>query len=198
MKIKTKTSNAPEIIYPEGAEQINHWIDNEGKEHFKEISHKKFPIEDNWERADKKIIYDSKENKIYIYYSVNNKTNQKRIKICISGECTTLTKNNYFELNVERFFASNNSITHDCNRDWLINIFKEQYAFDVAILLLNKKEITVKEFGESLKIKEQMARKHLNKFVKLGLLLILKVAKGKILYNSVVKEEKLKERINSF
>ena len=194
MKIEARTGFSPEIIYPEGAEQINHWVDNEGKEHFKEISHKKPPIESNWNRVGRKITYDSKGKKIYIYYSVNIKTNEKRIKFCIEGHCFTYTKNNYFELDIEGFFASNESIHYNINKEQILEILREKYSLEIIKILIEEKETTVKDFSKLLNIKEQMGRKHLKRFERLGLLISFRHLRGGIkVYKSALKEEKIKE-----
>lgn len=201
MRVKSKTSyQSPDIIYPEGADQINHWIDHKGKEHFKEISHKKPPLKENWKIEGKEIIEYDKNKKAYLYYIKNTKTGRKIIKIYDNGVCLTYDKKRYIQLNskIEKFFSSNDKRESTYNDEEVKSILREKYAFNIIITLLNNKEITVMDFSKNFNIKEQMARKHLNKFVNKGLLLTLKIHDGKIIYKLAIEEEKIKNLMRSF
>lgn len=81
----------------------------------------------------------------------------------------------------------------------LLNIFKQPYALDITEMLINSHTITVKEFAEKVNISEQMARNHLNKFVKLKFLTIQIYSLGSIKhYKTPLSEEKLREIMDVF
>lgn len=146
--------------------------------------------------VDETELKDGKNLTVRYYHRIHPKTGERFTTQYINSYAA-ISKLDQMIADEQRFHHPNNSTT--INNNQLLNIFKQSYALDVAEMLINNSLIIVKEFAEKVNISEQMARIHLNKFVKLGFLTSLIYSKGSPKhYKSILKEEKLRKILNIF
>ena len=150
---------------------------------------------------DETELKDGKNLTVRYYHRIHPKTGERLTTQYINSYAAitwTTSKLDQMIADEQRFHHPNNPTTTIDNNQ-LLNIFKQSYALDIAEMLINNSLITVKEFAEKVNISEQMARIHLNKFVKLGFLTTLIYSKGSPKhYKSILKEEKLRKILNIF
>lgn len=145
-------------------------------------------------------IKDGKNKLIITYHRIHPKTGERFTTLYLNPKNVvtwTTSKLDEFIEKEKDFHHPNKSISN--NNKQLLTIFREYYALDIGELLYTNSTFTVKDFEDKSNIKEQMARKQLNKFEKLGLLISFRYSKGGTKhYKSGLKEEKLREIMNVF
>ena len=196
MKVQKSRSRNPNIIFPEGATKLGHWIDDKGINHYNDLSKRTRPIEKNWNNKAREPIntIDAKERGTYITYSKNKKTNEKRIAFTLDKEGRSFKLKNFLEIDALNFFASERPkkpLSYIENKEIITNILKQNYAIDAIEMLLEEKEITIKRFMEKIKIKEGMTKVYLRKLKEEGLFVTFRLAKGKVLYKSALEVKQL-------
>lgn len=203
MKIQKSKSRNPNIIFPEGATKLGHWIDNKGIDHYNDLSKLSPTIEENWSNRAREPIntIDAKQRGTYITYSINKKTHEKRIAFTLDKEGRSFKLKNFLEIDAINFFASEKPkqpTSYTENKETITNILKQSYAIDVIEILLEEKEITIKKFMDKFNVKKGMTKKHLKKLKEAGLFITFRLAKGKVVYISALKRKQLKKIMDIF
>ena len=203
MKIQKSKSRNPNIIFPEGATKLGHWIDDKGIDQYNDLSKLSPTIEENWSNRAREPIntVDAKQRGTFITYSINKKTHEKRIAFTLDKEGRSFKLKNFLEIDAINFFASEKpkqSTSYTKNKETVTNILKQNYAIAVIEILLKEGEITIKSFVEKFNVKEGMAKVHLKKLKDAGLFITLRLTKGKVLYKSALKTKQLIKIMNIF
>ena len=145
-------------------------------------------------------IKDNKNKLITYYHRIHPTTGERFTTVYLNPRNVITYNTSKYDTMSEKekeFHHPNKPVP--INNNQLLNIFKQPYAFDIGELLYTNDTFSVKDFEKKSNIKEQMARKQLNKFEELGLLLSLRYSKGSVKhYKSALKKGKLKEIIDVF
>lgn len=150
--------------------------------------------------VDERELKDGKNLPIITFHRIHPETKERFTTQYINSYAAitwTTSKLDQFLADEQRFHHPTKPVT--ITNKQLLCIFKQPYAFDIIEMLYSNNTFTVKDFEKKSNIKEQMARKQLNKFEKLGFLISLRYLRGGVKhYKSALKEEKLKEITNLF